>query len=126
MENKINEASLPTTAALAFLGDSVYSLHVRARAVNVGLARSGELHDAVNLYVTAHAQAEALRRIRPLFTELEEDICRRASNSGHLNKPHHATVADYRAATGFEAVLGLLYYLGERERLEFLLAATHE
>ena len=125
MEDKINAASLPSVAALAFLGDAVYSLHIRARAVNAGLIKSGDLHDAASRYVSAHAQAQAMRAIRPHLRPLEEDICRRAGNSTHLRHPHHATVADYRAATALEAVLGLLYYLGDRERLEELLAMTH-
>ena len=67
-----------------------------------------------------------MERILPLLTEQEEAIFRRGRNIGHTNTPKHATVAEYRAATGFEAVLGALYHVGETERLYTLLDTIHQ
>lgn len=119
-------ASLPTISALAYLGDARHSLYVRRMLVERGICKSGELNEASLKYVTAEAQANMMRRIEPLLLEDERDVYKRAANSGHLNKPKRASAADYRAATGFEAVIGMLEWIGDFERLEMLLVAAHE
>lgn len=123
MVTSIRQSELPTVAALAFLGDAVYTLYVRRRAVASGIPKSGALSEESNRHVKAAAQARALEKIRPLFTPLEEDVCRRAGNSTHLNRPKSASGADYRSATGLEAVLGMLYHTGDAQRLDFLLSS---
>lgn len=119
-------ASLPTTAALAYLGDARHSLFVRRMLVEKGICKSGELNEASLAYVTAEAQARMMRKIEPLLLEDELDVYKRAANSSHLNKPKRASGADYRAATGFEAVIGMLEWIGDTERLEMLLHTAHE
>ena len=118
-------AALPTTAALAYLGDARHALYVRRMLVERGICKSGELNEAALSYVTAEAQAEMMRKIEPLLLDDERDVYKRASNSGHLNRPKHASAADYRAATGFEAVIGMLEWIGDSERLDILLHAAH-
>ena len=119
-------ASLPTTAALAYLGDARHSLYVRRMLVERGICKSGELNEASLKYVTAEAQARMMRKIEHLLLDDERDVYKRAANSGHLNKPKRASAADYRAATGFEAVIGMLEWIGDTERLDMLLVAAHE
>ena len=125
MNGKINQASLPSVAALAYLGDSRHSLFVRRMLIERGMTKSGALNRAALQYVTAQAQAKMYRKIEELLTESERDVFRRASNSTHLNRPKHANGADYRYATGFEAVIGMLEWLGDTERLEYLLEISH-
>ena len=125
MNEKINQAALPSVAALAYLGDSRHSLFVRRMLIERGMTKSGDLNRAALAYVTAEAQAGMYRKIESLLTETERDVFRRASNSTHLNKPKHASGADYRYATGFEAVIGMLEWLGDTERLEYLLKISH-
>ncbi len=117
---------LPSVAALAYLGDARHSLYVRRMLVGRGISKAGELNRLSLSYVTAEAQADMYRRIEPELTDDERDVFRRASNSGHLNKPKHASVADYRHATGFEAVIGMLTWLGDEERIEELLTLAHK
>ena len=126
MHDSLIGASLPTTAALAYLGDARHALYVRRMLVEKGICKSGELNEASLAYVTAEAQAQMMRKIEHLLLEDERDVYKRASNSGHLNRPTHASAADYRAATGFEAVIGMLEWIGDNERLEMLLDAAHE
>lgn len=118
----LNTSCLPPTAALAFLGDAVHTLYVRRRILPETPPRSGELHTAAQKYVTAEAQAVQAAQVRPYFTPEEEDIFRRAYNSGHLNRPKHAGMADYRAATAWEAVLGALHLSGMDDRADELLS----
>ena len=125
MHDKILGASLPNVMALAYLGDARHSLYVRRMLVASGLCKSGDLNEASLRYVTAEAQAEMFRKIEPMFEEDERDVYHRAANSGHLNRPKHASIADYRAATGFEAVIGMLEWIGDEERLLEILDAAH-
>jgi len=123
---EINKAvSLPGTAALAYLGDARHSLYVRKMLVSRGVCKSGELNSEALRYVTAEAQAQMYQRIEEELTECERDVARRAFNSKHLNKPKHASGLDYRRATGFEAVVGMLFWLGDEERLEKLFKLAH-
>ena len=126
MHEEIKGADLPTVAALSYLGDARHSLFVRRMLVERGICKSGELNEAALSYVTAEAQARMMRRIEPMLLDDERDVYRRAQNSGHLNRPRHASAADYRAATGFEAVIGMLEWIGDEERLDILLHAAHE
>ena len=124
MQEKSIGANLPPVLALAFLGDARHSLFIRKMLVNRGIAKSGELNTIAQKYVTAEAQAEAFVRIEGHLTEDELGVFRRAFNSTHLNKPKRASGKDYRTATGFEAVIGMLSYLGDEERIEELLGLT--
>lgn len=112
--------------ALAYLGDARHSLYVRHRLVAMGLSKSGDLNRESLKYVTAEKQAEMFRRIEPLLLDDERDVYRRAYNSGHLSKPKRASHADYRCATGFEAVIGMLHWIGDEERLELILNEAHK
>lgn len=126
MHDGVIGAALPTTSALAYLGDARHALFVRRMLVERGICKSGELNEAALSYVTAEAQAAMMRKIEHLLLDDERDVYRRAANSGHLNKPKRASAADYRAATGFEAVIGMLEWIGDTERLEMLLRVAHE
>ena len=125
MSEKISGAKLPSVGALSYLGDCRHSLYVRRMLIERGLTKSGDLNRASLDFVTCEAQAKMYEKIKPHLTEAEADVFRRASNSTHLNKPKHASGRDYRFATGFEAVVGMLEWLGESERLEFLLNKSH-
>ena len=126
MNDKISGASLPSVAALSYLGDARHSLYVRRMLVTRGLTKSGDLNREALKFVTAEAQARMYMNIADELTEEEADVFRRASNSTHLNRPRHASGRDYRFATGFEAVIGMLEWLGRTERLEYLLDKSHE
>ena len=126
MDSKINGARLPTVAALSYLGDARHSLYVRRILVERGISKSGELNQAALTYVTCEAQAKMYEKIKDELTEAEADVFRRASNSTHLNRPKHASGKDYRLATGFEAVIGMLTWLKDEERLEYLLDKSHK
>lgn len=125
MEEKIRQCDLPSTAALAYLGDAVHSLDIRRRAVALGLTKSGRLHTFSAALVNAGAQAAMLAALRESLTEDEAELCRRAANSKHLQAPKHATDADYRQATAFEALLGMHAYLGNEQRLAELLEISY-
>lgn len=113
-----------STAALAYLGDAVLELLARKRLLEAGYASAKSLNAHAREFVTAPAQAAAMERILPLLSEEEDAVFHRGRNIGHTNTPKHATVAEYRAATGMEALFGFLHLMGREERAKelFLLA----
>ena len=106
---------------LAFVGDAVYSLFIRERLTFSADYKTGELNRLATSEVNASAQADFVNEILPLLTEEELSVFKRARNAKKGTKAKHATIAEYNCATGFEAVLGFLYLIGETERLNFLL-----
>ena len=55
--------------------------------------------------------------------ELDEEemyIFKRGRNAKSATVPKNANVRDYRMATGFEALVGYLYLIGDKKRLEVI------
>ncbi len=105
---------------LAHLGDAVYELMVRSWLCIQGKCTSRGLHSAAITYVSAPAQAKAVRKLLDKFTEEERDVYRRGRNT-HVNSvPHSASLEEYHAATGLEALFGYLYLKGRTDRLNEL------
>ena len=102
-----------TPAALAYLGDSVIEVLARERLVSAGIPDSARLNLAAAKYVRATVQSDAVERILPLLDEAEAAVYRRARNVGHTNTPRSASPAEYRRATGMEALSGWLWLGGE-------------
>ena len=96
------------------------------KLVGRGISKSGDLNRASLSYITAEAQAKMYKCVDHLLLDDERDVYRRAYNSSHLSKPKRASHADYRCATGFEAVIGMLYWLGDDERMNLLLETGHK
>ena len=109
-----------STSALAYLGDSVIELCVREYLVSLGVSSSAALNEKALGFVRASAQAEAVKRIIALLDEEESAAFRRGRNVGHTNTPKSASVAEYRMATGMEALFGWLHVNGKHERIKEL------
>ena len=125
MQAETNLKAPPSVMALAYLGDARHSLYVRRMLIGRGIQKSKELNSTALEYVTAEAQARLFSRIEKELNEEEMATFKRAFNSGHLNRPKHASLKEYRTATGFEAVVGLLEWQRDEERLEYLLDLAH-
>ena len=111
--------SLPGSLELAYLGDSLYDLYVREHLIARG-GKVGALHREAISLVCAHAQSEALERVRDKLTEAELDVVRRARNA-HQSPPKNADIGEYHHATALEALIGWLYVTGQGERMNALL-----
>ena len=107
-------------ASLAYLGDAVIELLVRERLVEQGYTSSKALNSNALKFVRASAQAAAMERILPLLTEEETGAYHRGRNIGHTNTPKSATVAEYRVATGMEALFGYLHFTSQAQRIREL------
>lgn len=114
-----------SSAALAYLGDAVIEVLVRERLVNEGYTSSKALNARALDFVRAPAQAAAMARIAPLLNEEETAVFHRGRNIGHTSTPKSATVSEYRAATGMEALFGYLHMMGEQQRIKELFAVAY-
>ncbi len=115
-----------SSLGLAYLGDGVYELMVRAYLCLHGKATNKGLHRAALDYVAAPAQARRIQKILPVLTEEERQVFRRGRNSHTAAVPKGASVAQYHAATALEALFGYLYLRGETERLNELFTLMME
>ena len=106
---------------LAFLGDAVYSLYVREKLVLSSDLKTGELNKLAVGMVKASAQANLINKIMPLLNGEEIAVFKRARNSKKTTKAKSASVSQYNLSTGFEALIGYLYLIGEFDRILFLL-----
>lgn len=120
-ENDIKICDM-STPSLAYLGDCVLELLVRERLTLAGISSSKNLNKEALKFVSAPAQAAAMKNILELLTEEESGYFRRGRNIGHTNTPKNATVAEYRTATGMETLFGFLHLSGRKERARELFA----
>ena len=114
-----------STPALAYLGDCVIELCVRETLVKRGVSSAKNLNATALLFVKAEAQADAMMKIFDALTDEENAAYRRGRNIGHTNTPKHATVSDYRTATGMEVLFGYLHVTGKQERIDELFHAAY-
>lgn len=122
MEFKFEHNVLPGSLELAYLGDTVYDLHVRSHLVANG-GRVGALHRQAVKYVCAHAQSEAFGRVEEMLTEEEAAVARRARNT-RQSPPKNADPGEYHRATALEALIGYLYVTGRSARMQEILNAA--
>ena len=112
-----NPALLPALV-LAYIGDAVYETFTRERLLNLHPDMPAhKLHKENVKYVKAGAQSNAMAAIEPMLTERELAVYKRGRNAKSATVPKNADLADYRRATGFEALIGYLHLSKEYDRL---------
>ena len=107
----------------AYIGDGIYDLIIRSLVVAKGNTKASELHKRTSQIVKAKTQAEMMEAIMSMLTEEEADIYRRGRNAKSPTMAKNASMADYRKATGFEALMGYLYVKDEVPRMVELIKA---
>ena len=93
---------------LAYIGDGVYELVIRTILVKKGNCPVNRLHKKASSLVKAGAQSAIMEVIEEKLTPEELSVYRRGRNAHSPTMAKHATMADYRRATGFEALMGYL------------------
>lgn len=116
-EKKAIPAEQYSPLTLAFLGDAVYELEIRRQLCLAGSAPAGVLHRRSTHYVCAAFQAQLYDRIETQLTPAELSVLRRGRNASGAAVPKSATPAQYRKATGVEALMGYLYLEGNLVRI---------
>ena len=119
------EAKITSPLILAYIGDAVFSLFVREQLLLANYEKVRELHEYCRTIVSAKLQAYAVRRLSVNFSEVEQSIFLRGRNTSSP-VPKSATVSEYRAATGFEALIGYLHLEGQGVRKIQLMSNAYE
>ncbi len=107
---------------LAYIGDAYYELMVRRHLLAKGVTRVHKLHDAAIRFTSAEGQADAFDIIKGDLTEDEMITFKRGRNAKTDRKARNASLATYRQATGFEALVGYLHITSQDDRLDELFA----
>lgn len=102
---------------LAFIGDGVYDLIVRTVMVEQGNTHANLLHKRCSRLVKADTQAAMIERLLPVLSEEEAAVYKRGRNAKTGSRSRSASLADYRKATGFEALMGYLYLEHKMDRI---------
>lgn len=112
----VDEIKTLSPLILAHIGDAYFHLYIRTRLLDV-THNITRLHDISAEIVSAPAQAKIYSAIEGILTEKEREIYRRGRNA-KSHAPRKATIAEYHASTGFEALLGELFLRKNIMRLE--------
>lgn len=103
--------------ALAYIGDAVYELIIRTVVVERANRSTNELHKRTTKIVNAKTQAELIEALQEYLTEEEQAVYKRGRNAKSYTMAKNATMADYRKATGMEALVGYLYLQNKMDRV---------
>jgi len=111
--------SLLSPTRLAFIGDAVFSLHVRERLSLLHDYRTGEMTAKAAKLVSAVAQSKMLDKVLIYFplTEQEQDLLRRCKNANTNHCAKNASIGDYHKATALEGLIGYLHLVGNDKRV---------
>ncbi len=112
--------------ALAYIGDSYYDMQIRHYLINKGLTKVNQLHNLATKYVSAASQAKVINDMvqNDLLTPEELNIVKRGRNAKSNHKKQNVDVLTYKHSTSFEALIGYLYLLEKKSRLETLITTS--
>ncbi len=106
---------------LAYIGDAIYEVYIREMLLKEGYIKVDKLHQEAIKYTSAKGQKKALDKIYDILSETEINVFKRGRNANSDRKPKNTSLAIYKQATGFEALIGYLYLNKELKRLEELM-----
>lgn len=105
---------------LAYIGDGIYELIIRTMLVRQGNQSAAKFHRQASSLVKASAQSAMIEALKEELTQEELEVFKRGRNAHSGTMAKHATMSDYRRATGFEALMGYLYLKKDWERMLWL------
>ena len=121
------EARMLNPLQLALIGDGAYEIFIRNYILGKNQQLSAhKIHIKAIGYVKAKAQSDIMNVIENELLDDELAVYKRGRNTKSATVPKNADVRDYRAATGFEALIGYLYLCNSKERLEVILNRSIE
>lgn len=113
--------SMYSPLTLAYMGDSVFDLLIKEYIVGHHNMQVEKFHKRVSAIVCAKNQAAFMDAHLELFTEEEQEVYNRGRNASVHTKAKNASMAEYKKATGFEAVIGYLHLCGMKDRLDVII-----
>ena len=105
---------------LSYIGDAIFELWCRQKILQLFQNRK-TVHNFVVKLVRCQNQAQIASLILPELTPEEKKIFFQGRNGKVISIPKHATVKEYRKASGFECLVGYLYIINKTSRFEQLM-----
>ena len=105
---------------LAYLGDAVYEMYIRNYLIKEGIAKVEELQQEAIKYVSAKSQAKIWDFLvsKNILKEVELEVFKRGRNYKRDTHPKNTDIITYKISTGFESLIGYLYFNDDIKRLE--------
>ena len=122
-KNRVNRFN---TTALAYMGDAIYEVYIRERAMESGAVYVKELHKVSIKYANAMNQAKAMKKMFETLTEEEQRLVKRARNRKVATKAKNADIISYKWATALEALIGYMYLSGDEKRMDEIIKQAME
>lgn len=106
--------------SLAYLGDSVYEVYVREHLIKMGISLVENLQREAIKYVSAKSQSKIAKWLTDnnYLNNDELDIIKRGRNYKRGSHPKNTDIITYKNSTGFEALIGYLYFDNKIDRLD--------
>lgn len=104
---------------LAYIGDCVFDLVIRTVVIHHCKKAVNDLHKKTIKFVKAESQALMVQGLleEEFLSEEEINVYKRGRNTKSHTSAKNASIAAYRKATGFEALIGYLYVTNQIERI---------
>lgn len=119
--NVLQEPENKQVLELAFIGDTIFDLFSRDYLIRKydDKIKMNDLHKKNAELVCAKSQARIVETLinSNFLTDEEINYYKHARNAHSGSKSKNSSIVDYRKATGFEALLGLLLYKNDIERM---------
>lgn len=119
LDNNINIRQY-SPLALAYMGDSVFDLYVRDYLLKKANTSANKLHQGSKSIVNAKSQSIMYYKLIEICTEEEIGVLKRGRNAKSNTKAKNASMAEYKNATGLEALFGYLHLQNNISRLDEL------
>lgn len=106
----------------AYLGDAIYEFFIRKYLLANGFTKPKDLQRESVKYVSATSQRRLLEQLinDNILTKEEIDIVTYGRNSNKTSSKS-CDIKTYRYATGFECLIGKLYYDNKLDRIEAIM-----
>ena len=111
------DLSVYSALNLAYMGDAVFEILVRTRVLSQAKTSVKNLHLSSKDMVKASSQSNMYNDLLEHLTEEEVAIIKRGRNAKSYSKAKNASMADYKRATGLEALFGYLYLKSDIKRI---------
>lgn len=111
---------------LAYIGDAVYELEIRKKLVASGLHNANNLHKEAVKRVNANVQSKLINELKAELSEEEMSFFKRGRNVKPNNVPKKSSITEYTNSTGFEALIGYLFFKGDHEKINYIVDKVEE
>lgn len=118
------DVNLINVITLAYLGDAVYEVYIRKFLIEKGIAKVDNLQKEAVRFVSAKGQSKILNYLLDNNLLLDDEITmiKRGRNYKRDSHPKNTDILTYKMSTGFETMIGYLFYENKIDRLEKIIS----